>query len=351
MEVAPIAPADPLAGLMGSNTVQDPQTQVDSNAYTNPFSHPFPPISTDGMNLDYMPDLSDYFQGPSQNLDRMSNPPFLPKLETSLSPTSGPTTIDSIISPWDTYNDPNSTTTSISSPLEATSALPSTSKRGRKPKQPTLAPSQAKGSAAAVGAAGGSAGASATTARRRRRRRGGDEANPPSPGAQDKRSKFLERNRIAAAKCRQKKKVWAEELESRARELQASKNSLRALTASLREEVLYLKGEMVRHGRCDDQEVRGYMRGALGDIARERRSRDVESQRASVGSGSDGSGGFDGTSLLSWDGREEIDDLKDGEGELDERWGSDDEDQKLERLLMHELVRNEHGGQVKMEEE
>ena len=75
----------------------------------------------------------------------------------------------------------------------------------------------------------------------------------------DKRSQFLERNRIAASKCRQKKKEWTSNLETRARELQASKKSLALLVSSLREELLYLKGEALKHTTCDCHSVREYL--------------------------------------------------------------------------------------------
>lgn len=75
----------------------------------------------------------------------------------------------------------------------------------------------------------------------------------------DKRSQFLERNRVAASKCRQKKKEWTSNLEQKARELQASKTSLALLVSSLREELLYLKGEALRHTTCDCNSVREYL--------------------------------------------------------------------------------------------
>lgn len=74
-----------------------------------------------------------------------------------------------------------------------------------------------------------------------------------------KRSQFLERNRVAASKCRQKKKEWTSNLEQRARELQASKVSLALLVSSLREELLYLRGEALRHTTCDCDSVREYL--------------------------------------------------------------------------------------------
>ena len=75
-----------------------------------------------------------------------------------------------------------------------------------------------------------------------------------------KRSKFLERNRVAASKCRQKKKEWTQNLESRARDLQKTNNMLRLNVESLREEILFLKGEMLKHSTCDCKQIQAFMK-------------------------------------------------------------------------------------------
>ncbi|KAL9638530.1 MAG: hypothetical protein Q9164_001484 [Protoblastenia rupestris] len=74
-----------------------------------------------------------------------------------------------------------------------------------------------------------------------------------------RRSKFLERNRVAASKCRQKKKEWTQNLETRARELQKNNSSLRMMVESLREEVLFLKSECKEHVGCDCREIQNFM--------------------------------------------------------------------------------------------
>ena len=71
----------------------------------------------------------------------------------------------------------------------------------------------------------------------------------------NRRSKFLERNRLAASKCRQKKKQWVENLEVKARNLQAEYKHLNMVVDSLRDEILYLKVEMVRHQDCEGSEI------------------------------------------------------------------------------------------------
>jgi hypothetical protein len=74
-----------------------------------------------------------------------------------------------------------------------------------------------------------------------------------------KRKKFLERNRLAASKCRQKKKEWATHLEEHAR-FQAQENKvLRASVAQLRDECLYLKSFLLStHSGCRCVGVKDY---------------------------------------------------------------------------------------------
>ncbi len=87
------------------------------------------------------------------------------------------------------------------------------------------------------------------------------DADGPSAGTtvDPKRSKFLERNRVAASKCRQKKKEWTSNLEVRARDLQTSKNQLTVVVASLKEEILFLKGELLKHSTCGCSRIRDYL--------------------------------------------------------------------------------------------
>lgn len=75
----------------------------------------------------------------------------------------------------------------------------------------------------------------------------------------DKRSKFLERNRVAASKCRQKKKEWTSNLEATARELQKRNGALMFEVASIREEVMWLKGQLLKHMDCGSEQIREYL--------------------------------------------------------------------------------------------
>ena len=76
----------------------------------------------------------------------------------------------------------------------------------------------------------------------------------------EKRSKFLERNRAAASKCRQKKKEWTSGLEAHARDLQNNKAQLEMIVGMLKEEIMFLKCEVFKHTSCNCgcRQVRDY---------------------------------------------------------------------------------------------
>lgn len=68
--------------------------------------------------------------------------------------------------------------------------------------------------------------------------------------SEEKRKKFLERNRAAAARCRQKRKSWIYNLESKAEELSSVNNKLQSEIKSLRGEVAHLKQLLIAHKDC-----------------------------------------------------------------------------------------------------
>jgi hypothetical protein len=71
-----------------------------------------------------------------------------------------------------------------------------------------------------------------------------------------KREKFLERNRLAASKCRQKKKEHTMILETRYKEQSDKKEQLVAEIARLRSEILGLKNEVLKHAQCGDEPIK-----------------------------------------------------------------------------------------------
>lgn len=71
-----------------------------------------------------------------------------------------------------------------------------------------------------------------------------------------KREKFLERNRLAASKCRQKKKEHTLQLETQFKEQSGKKELLVNEIARLRSEILGLKNEVLRHAQCGDEPIK-----------------------------------------------------------------------------------------------
>ncbi|PKS07597.1 hypothetical protein jhhlp_006203 [Lomentospora prolificans] len=67
---------------------------------------------------------------------------------------------------------------------------------------------------------------------------------------EEKRRNFLERNRVAALKCRQRKKQWLASLQSKVELFSNENEALTAQIAQLREEVVNLKTLLLAHKDC-----------------------------------------------------------------------------------------------------
>lgn len=87
-----------------------------------------------------------------------------------------------------------------------------------------------------------------------------------SPEEIIQREKFLERNRVAASKCRQKKKEWTTSLEERARELQSQREMLVAYVSMLRNELLMLKCKCLQHSDCKCERLRDYLKNTVATL-------------------------------------------------------------------------------------
>ena len=70
---------------------------------------------------------------------------------------------------------------------------------------------------------------------------GGDDK-----GMDEKRKNFLERNRQAALKCRQRKKAWLASLQAKVEYLQNDNENLQNTVGALRNEILFLKSQLVQ---------------------------------------------------------------------------------------------------------
>ncbi|KAG7519065.1 cyclic AMP-dependent transcription factor ATF-7-like isoform X1 [Solea senegalensis] len=77
----------------------------------------------------------------------------------------------------------------------------------------------------------------------RRRRTADDDPD-------ERRQRFLERNRAAASRCRQKRKLWVSSLEKKAEELSSLNVSLSNEVSLLRNEVAHLKQLLLAHKDC-----------------------------------------------------------------------------------------------------
>uniref|UniRef100_A0A4W3IHL2 Cyclic AMP-dependent transcription factor ATF-2 n=1 Tax=Callorhinchus milii TaxID=7868 RepID=A0A4W3IHL2_CALMI len=79
---------------------------------------------------------------------------------------------------------------------------------------------------------------------------GGRRRRATNEDPDEKRRKFLERNRAAASRCRQKRKVWVQSLEKKAEDLCSTNVQLQNEVTLLRNEVAQLKQLLLAHKDC-----------------------------------------------------------------------------------------------------
>ncbi|XP_028302350.1 cyclic AMP-dependent transcription factor ATF-7b isoform X2 [Gouania willdenowi] len=111
-------------------------------------------------------------------------------------------------------------------------AVPQRQEQGQQPSQNSDAPSPAQPQVSPAQPTGG-------------RRRRAAEMDPD-----ERRQRFLERNRAAASRCRQKRKVWVNSLEKKADDLANMNVSLTNEVSLLRNEVAQLKHLLLAHKDC-----------------------------------------------------------------------------------------------------
>jgi len=74
---------------------------------------------------------------------------------------------------------------------------------------------------------------------------------------EEKRKNFLERNRVAALKCRQRKKQWLANLQNKVEIYSAENDQLTAQITALREEIVNLKTLLLAHKDCPVTQQQG----------------------------------------------------------------------------------------------
>lgn len=88
----------------------------------------------------------------------------------------------------------------------------------------------------------------------------GRKSKSKAAGSEDqKRNKFLERNRLAASKCRQKKKAWVAGLEDQKVGLENQHSHLQTEYHGLVEEISGLKQELMSHASCNDPNINQWL--------------------------------------------------------------------------------------------
>ncbi|XP_019736305.1 cyclic AMP-dependent transcription factor ATF-7b isoform X2 [Hippocampus comes] len=111
-------------------------------------------------------------------------------------------------------------------------AIPQKQEQSQQPTQNSDAPSPAQPQVSPAQPTGG-------------RRRRASEMDPD-----ERRQRFLERNRAAASRCRQKRKLWVNSLEKKADDLASMNVSLTNEVTLLRNEVAQLKQLLLAHKDC-----------------------------------------------------------------------------------------------------
>ncbi|KAI8373347.1 hypothetical protein BD560DRAFT_394700 [Blakeslea trispora] len=81
-----------------------------------------------------------------------------------------------------------------------------------------------------------------------------------------KRKQSLERNRLAAYRCREKKKNEQQKMIEQARYLEAKNELLNTTTNKLKNEVIRLKELMLAHDICDCKDIHSFIRKSSTDL-------------------------------------------------------------------------------------
>lgn len=94
-----------------------------------------------------------------------------------------------------------------------------------------------------------------------KKRKSNKKKGPTEGEDMQRRNKFLERNRIAASKCREKKKKSMSDLEQTKIQLEAKNNQLQTERSNLGSMVASLKHELMMHAKCNDPRINKWLTG------------------------------------------------------------------------------------------
>ncbi|KAI0123079.1 hypothetical protein BJ170DRAFT_687782 [Xylariales sp. AK1849] len=91
--------------------------------------------------------------------------------------------------------------------------------------------------------------------RKRRQRKPKPKPEMSVQEEEARRDVFLERNRVAASKCRRKKKEWTGDLEETRFDLESRNSHLQVEYRSLLDEVSRIKAQLMTHANCNDPNI------------------------------------------------------------------------------------------------
>lgn len=125
-----------------------------------------------------------------------------------------------------------------------------------------------------------------STARHNKRKRGPQTTRTPT----EKKEHTKQRNRVAASKCRQKKRETVDELKEQSSSLEAQNNNLHIEYERLRKEIGQTKSDLMHHTECNDNninrwisnEARTYVDKLVQDEERRRRMGSISSSDGTV---------------------------------------------------------------------
>ena len=120
----------------------------------------------------------------------------------------------------------------------------------------------------------------------RRRRRSKTDVTSGFHTKVDQRERFLESIRLAASRCRQKKKDHTQRLETRFTEEEQNKRQLEGDITALRDEILSLKDEILKHALCEDGRVGRHLSHTMQQITQ---NNSASASSSSVSASSSGS--------------------------------------------------------------
>ncbi|GAN05166.1 hypothetical protein MAM1_0084d04635 [Mucor ambiguus] len=89
------------------------------------------------------------------------------------------------------------------------------------------------------------------TPKKARHQSSANTVSEDSESEAESRQRSLERNRLAASKCRQRKKEWIDELAHKAEKMTRENEHLKQMLVQLKEETLYLKSQLIMHKNND----------------------------------------------------------------------------------------------------